>query len=236
HHLSMHIATVETTPNIALVKYWGKRDEKLMLPMNSSISVTLSDEVKTRTTVMFSDKFRKDEVYLDEKQVAGKELGNVVRILDIVRKKARVRLRAKVVSMNYFPTAAGLASSASGFAALACASTKALKLRLSRRELSILARLGSGSASRSVEGGFVEWLKGKRNDGQDSYGRRLAGQKHWPELRNVIAIVNREKKKVASRAGMKTTVETSSLYGCRLGGIEKTLATVRKSVKKRDSD
>jgi diphosphomevalonate decarboxylase len=228
------IATVEATPNIALVKYWGKRNEERILPMEGSISVTMDEQLKTRTTVMFSEKFKEDEAWLDNKKLEGKELGEITKQLDVLRKRAGVGLKARFVSINGFPTAAGLASSASGLAALACAGAKALGLELSEHELSVLARMGSGSACRSVLGGFVEWKRGEREDGSDSHAVQIAPVEHWPEIRNVIALVGEGRKKVSSRAGMRQTVATSPLYRERIRTLPGTIKTVREAILKRD--
>ncbi len=216
----MH-ATWETSPNNALVKYWGKRDERLFLPTNGSVSVCMDDSLTTRTTVVFSDKFAADELWLDGNKVGEKEASELSRVLDILRAKAKTTARAKVASENNFPTAAGFASSASGLAALALASADALGLKLNSRELSIVARQGSGSASRSVLGGFVEWKRGVQKSGVDSFAVQVAPPEHWPQFKCVIAIVAREKKKVSSRAGMRQTLETSTLFRQRLADVPK---------------
>ena len=228
------LATVEATPNIALVKYWGDRDERLVIPMNSSISMTLDYTLRTRTTIMFSKDFSQDQVWLNREQLKDKDFDRIVGFLDLVRKKAKISYRSKIVSINGFPTAAGLASSASGWAALAYACNIALKLKLDIRQLSILARLGSGSASRSVVGGFVELKSGKKSDGSDSYSEQIASPEHWPELRNVIAVVDEKKKRVSSKTGMRRTVKTSALYVKRTEDLQTTLKTVRSAIIKKD--
>jgi len=230
------ISTCEATANIAVVKYWGKRDEKLILPTNSSLSFTMDDSLKTRTTVMFSDKFKADEFWLNGQKMdlADKDTAERVVQLDLVRKKAGIKEKAKIASINCFPTAAGMASSAAGLAALACAASKAAGLELDGRELSILARRGSGSACRSVLGGFVEWQRGEKADGRDSYAVQHANERHWPELRNVIAVVDAKKKKVSSRAGMKQTVANSPLYTARLDYLPKLIEGMKKAVLGKD--
>ena len=161
-------ATYEAAPNIALVKYWGVRDERLALPYNSSISVTL-DRLRTRTTVSFDRSLEADTFRLNGRPAPPKALASVSELLDRVREAARAPDRAAVDSTNNFPTASGLASSASGFAALAGAATAAAGLAWTPRRVSQLARFGSGSACRSVFGGFVEWRAGVRPDGRDCY-------------------------------------------------------------------
>lgn len=230
-------ATAVATPNIALVKYWGKRDEKLILPCEGSISITLDEALKSTTTVEFSGKFAKDEVSIDGAKVEGEQRGRVVGHLNLMRRDAGAKfakMRAKVVSKNNFPAAAGMASSASGFAALTLACAKALGMGKSAEELSIYARQGSGSACRSLMGGFVEWKRGGRSDGKDSYAVQVAPASHWPDIVDVIAIVQKERKKVSSRAGMRQTVETSALFKERLKMLPARLERARKAIWDKD--
>ena len=210
-------ATAKANTNIALIKYWGKRDENLFLPMNSSLSITL-DRFYTVTTVEFQEKLEKDQFFLNGKPASDKEANNVYSFLDKIRNRFSVNLHAIVSSENKVPTAAGFASSASGFAALAAAATKALKLDIEERELSILARQGSGSACRSVYGGFVEWQKGKREDGKDSFAIQLLPENQW-QLSILSVMVNSKEKKVSSREAMKRTVEKSPFYLGWLQGL-----------------
>jgi diphosphomevalonate decarboxylase len=205
-------ATAQAQSNIALTKYWGKRDKTLFLPNNGSCSMTL-DKFFTVTTVEFSPKYKQDEFILNGKKLAeGEEFNEVKGHLDLIRKEARITDNAKVVSENNFPTAAGLASSASGLAALTMAACEAAGLKLDKKQLSALARRGSGSAARSIEGGFVVWNKGERADGMDSYGEQIASPEHWPEFRMIVNIVEIKQKKWKSRAGMAQTVATCPYY------------------------
>lgn len=226
-------ATAVANSNIALVKYWGKRDKKLILPQNGNISVTL-DGLFTTTTVEFDSRYEKDIFVLDGKERTEEEAKRVFSQLDLIRERAGTKERTKVVSENNFPTAAGLASSASGAAALVVAAVGALGLKLDETELSILARRGSGSACRSVSGGFVEWLKGEKPDGSDSYGKRIAGPEHWPEFRIITTVVSRSEKPVKSRAGMVQTVDTCPYYKCWLESVEQDLKAVRDGIMKKD--
>jgi len=212
----MQKSTWLATPNIAVVKYWGKRDSNLNLPYNGSVSVTMDETVSTRTTVEFDPSLSCDEFSLNRIKARKDETARVSRVLDAVRKEAGVKAKAKVHSENNFPTAAGIASSASGFAALACAAADAAGMRASSRQLSIFARMGSGSACRSVLGGFVEWKKGNKDDGSDSYAVQIAPASHWPSLRNVIAITDAGRKLVGSDMGMQLTVSGSALYNERV--------------------
>jgi len=200
------------TPNIAVVKYWGKRDSELNLPYNGSVSVTMDETVSTRTTVEFVPSLSRDVFSLNGKTAKPEETLRVSRVLDAVRKEAGIKTRAKVYSENNFPTAAGIASSASGFAALACAAADAAGMKASSRQLSLFARMGSGSACRSVIGGFAEWKMGSKADGSDSYAVQIAPASHWQELRNVIAITDAGRKLIGSDIGMQLTVSGSALY------------------------
>ena len=227
-------ATARANSNIALVKYWGKRDAELILPYNSSISMTL-EGLHTTTTVEYSEKYQTDSLMMNGVALTkGPELEGVKKFMHLVQEKTNIRLHAKIATENNFPTAAGLASSASGFAALALAATKAAGKELSPKELSMLARRGSGSASRSFQGGFVEWKKGNRDDGLDSFAEQLAAPSHWENLRMIISIVSTKAKKVKSRAGMSQTVATSSLYKGWLDSVDADLSSVRRAIKERN--
>jgi diphosphomevalonate decarboxylase len=227
--------TFDAPPNIALVKYWGVRDRALALPYNSSISVTL-DRLRSRTTVRFDPAASGDSVVLNGEAATGGPRDGVVRFLDRVRALARIETRALVESANNFPTASGLASSASGFAALAGAASIAAGLTLSPRALSQLARFGSGSASRSVFGGFVEWQAGRRADGRDCYARPVRGPAHWPELVDLVLMVEEAPvKSVRSQDAMRTTVETSPYFAERQRELPARLARMRAAIVARDA-
>ncbi len=228
-------ATFEAPPNIALVKYWGMRDREQGVPYNSSLSVTL-DRFRSRTRVRFDPTLPDDEVEINGAPATGGPRDAVVRFLDRVRARAALEDRASVVSDNNFPTASGLASSASGFAALAGAASLAAGLRLSGRDLSRLARFGSGSASRSVFGGFVEWQAGTRPDGGDCYARPLYPADHWPALVDVVVFVEGAPvKEVRSADAMQSSVATSPLYSRRLATVPRRLAEIRRAIGRRDS-
>ncbi|WP_243277762.1 diphosphomevalonate decarboxylase [Clostridium yunnanense] len=225
-------ATAKANTNIALIKYWGKRDETLFLPMNSSLSITL-DHFNTITTVEFCKSFDKDIFLLNNLPASDKESNKVFRFLDKVRNLAGVNLHAVVSSENKVPTAAGFASSASGFAALAAAAAKALDLELNTKEISILARQGSGSACRSVYGGYVEWKKGIQEDGKDSFASQLLSEQDW-KISILSVLVAGEQKKVSSREGMKRTVETSPFYAGWLQTVEKDLEDAKEAIMSRE--
>jgi diphosphomevalonate decarboxylase len=224
-------ATARAHPNIALVKYWGKRDEALLLPHQGSFSVTLSG-LFAETTVAFDA--ARDEGSLDGRPMSAKELGRCTLLLDVVRKRAGLTAGGRVVSRSNFPTAAGLASSAAGFAALALAASKAAGLPTETAKVSELARLGSGSACRSIQGGYCEWLKGERADGADSFAVQRFPASHWPELRLLAAECAGEAKSLSSRDAMKVAVETSPYYAAWVKDAEAELPRVRALVEARD--
>ena len=225
-------ATAIANANIALVKYWGKRNPELILPYNSSISMTC-DGLFTTTTVEFSKKYDRDLVIINDEELK-KDEKDILGHLERIRKMAGIKEKAKVLSESNFPVAAGLASSASGLAALTLAATKALGLDLNEKELSILARLGSGSACRSIFAGFVEWLPGEREDGADSYAQQIADQNYWPEFRMITTVVTEAKKKVGSRAGMAQTVKTCPFYERWLRTVNQDLEIIRKGILDKD--
>jgi len=222
--------------NIALVKYWGKRNEELMLPQNSSISMT-EEGMFAHTTVEFDKKYKKDIFILNENEYkkGSEEYDKYIEMfLNFVRRFSKINLQAKIVSKNNFPSAAGLASSAAGFAALATAVNKALDLNLSQKKLSMLARRGSGSATRSIFGGFVEWQRGKEEDGSDSFAEQIAPPEYWQDFRMIIGVTSEKEKKIKSRAGMKQTVKTSPYYKNWLETIEEDLKKVKTGILNRN--
>jgi diphosphomevalonate decarboxylase len=227
-------ATAQAHPNIALVKYWGKRDEALILPHQSSLSLTLAP-LAVRTTVEFTDAVGgTDDVVINGRQAKGGERDRVARVLDVVRREAGHTKAARMVSRGDFPEAAGLASSAAGFAALAVAARAAAGLPSDPRAASLLARLGSGSACRSVQGGVCVWQRGTREDGQDSFATQAFSEGHWPELRMLVAVVSREEKEVKSRDGMRHTVETSPYYPAWVQDAEAEVPRALELLKKKD--
>lgn len=227
--MSVMKATAVACANIAFIKYWGKRDAELNLPANSSLSMNL-DALTTVTTVEFSPDYDDDLIILDGREVHGEARRRIVAHLDRVRAMAGLRDRARVISENSFPAGVGLASSASGFAALSLAASKAVGLELNERELSILARFGSGSACRSVPGGFTEWEAGTCSE--DSFARQIAPPEHW-DLRDVIAIVSRAHKQVGSTEG-HARAPTSHLYQARVASVVERLARAREALLQKD--
>jgi diphosphomevalonate decarboxylase len=228
-------ATYEAAPNIALVKYWGVRDPSLGLPYNSSLSVTL-DRFRTRTTVRFDPGLSRDRFLLNRTPQEGAPLEGVHRFLDRVRALAEIRTFADVRSANDFQTASGLASSASGFAALAGAASAAAGLRLSDAQLSQLARFGSGSACRSVFGGFVEWKAGSQPDGSDCYAHALYPPSHWPSLVDLVTMVEgAPSKEVRSAVAMQASVRSSPEFAQRLRELPRRLQRIRRAIGSRDT-
>lgn len=229
-------ATYEAAPNIALVKYWGVRDPNRALPYNSSLSVTL-DRLRTRTTVAFDPSLPEDRFVLDGSVQGGAPLRAVSRFLDRVRNLSDVRAHALVRSTNNFPTASGMASSASGFAALAGASAAAAGLAPSDRALSQLARYGSGSASRSIFGGFVEWRAGTRTDGRDCYARPLYPARYWPSFRDLVILIEAAPtKSVRSADAMQTSVRTSPYFAERQRELPGRIRRMVRAIRDRDAD
>lgn len=215
--------------NIALIKYWGKRDEGYVLPMNSSLSLTL-ECFYTETEVIFNDSSNEDYFYLNDKLQDKATTNKISSFLELFRRAANIDMKAIVNSTNFVPTAAGLASSASGFAALAAAANIASGLSLDHRELSMYARQGSGSATRSIYGGFVEWQKGTSE--KDSYAIPIDDAK-W-DIGMVITIVNSKEKSVSSREGMKRTVDTSPFYKVWTHSAEDDINDIKLAIKNRD--
>ena len=219
----MPTTTARACANIALVKYWGKRDAELNLPAAGSLSLTL-DALVTTTQVAFDAGLAADELELDGAAAKAGELARTTAFLDLVRAAAHITTRAHVVSHNEFPTASGLASSASGYAALALAATAAAGLELAPRALSILARRGSGSAARSVFGGFVRMHAGRSSDGGDAFAEPL-GSPLRDRVRMVIAIIGGGVAKAhGSRDAMDHTAQTSPLYRAWIELVPRDLA------------
>ena len=192
--------------NFALIKYWGKKDEALKIPYQSSLSFTV-DSLYTETTVKFDGALTKDLININGLE-SDKAQTRVVKHLDYIRNKYHEKRYAYVSSKNFVPTAAGLASSASAFAALTYAAISDLGLNLSEKELSKLARVGSGSASRSIYGGFAIWHHGY--DDASSYAEKL--KIDWPEFRIIVCLVDENEKKASSTLAMKKSVENTESY------------------------
>ncbi|MBI2442351.1 MAG: diphosphomevalonate decarboxylase [Candidatus Levybacteria bacterium] len=249
-------STAIAPSNIAFVKYWGRKDEELKLPANGSISMNLSG-LTTTTTVEFSSEYTEDDITIyssseersDESRSskrAIKQYSNgfessrltsfartikndpkVIAHLDRIRKLAGISDKAKVVSENSFPRGTGLSSSASGFAALTVAATKAAGLDLSEKELSILARQGSGSACRSIPDGFVEWLDGDTSD--TSYAVSLYPPEHW-DIVDIAVVLTDQVKDVSTTEGQKLA-HTSPFFSIRQEKIKNKIAKIKDYLK-----
>ena len=225
----MTTATAQACANIAFIKYWGNRDNTLRLPMNGSISMNL-DGLYTHTTVSFQPSLSFDELIINGHEVRGAGLDRISYVLDIIRGMADIYDQAEVISENNFPSGAGIASSASAFAALALAGSKAAGLSLGEPELSRLARRGSGSAARSIPAGFVEWQAGTNDE--DSFAFSIAGPSHW-DLVDCIAILSASHKKTGSTEG-HAIASTSPLQAGRVADAPRRLEICRKAILERD--
>jgi diphosphomevalonate decarboxylase len=215
--------------NIAFIKYWGNRDEALRLPVNGSISMNLAG-LETRTSVTFSGSNQADSLTLNGLPTTGTAFERVSAFLDIVRQLAKIKIRAEVNSENNFPAGAGIASSAAAFAALALAASKAAGLDMDEASLSRLARRGSGSACRSIPGGFVEWQMGTGE--ADSYAISIAPPEHW-SLTDCIAMVSSDTKATGSTEG-QALAGTSPLQAARVADAPRRLEICRNAILKRD--
>lgn len=215
--------------NIAFIKYWGKADEELRLPLNSSISMNLSDAY-TVTTVDFLPDLQRDEVSLVGGDFDELEVQRIVKSLNLIRAKIQSNLFARVATKNTFPKGAGAAASASGFAALTIAAFEALGVKLSEKELTIFSRIGSGSACRSIPDGFVEWEKG--DSSITSFAHSLYPHDYW-DLRDVLAIVDYHMKKVSTTEGQKG-VKTSPLWRERVRSISEKIEKTKVALNEKD--
>lgn len=226
--------------NIAVIKYWGKRDDALILPVNSSLSATLSQsDLKTQTTVLLLRGAPADRIWLNAKEedIANPRLQSC---LAAVRARCsdadKAACKVHIVSSNNFPTAAGLASSAAGYACLAFTLARAFGVTESYAgELSLLARLGSGSACRSLYGGFVRWSRGERGDGRDSLASQVVPASHWPGMRILVLVVSDHRKEYSSTSGQETSVQTSTLLPHRAAVVvPERMALMEKALLERD--
>jgi diphosphomevalonate decarboxylase len=222
-------ATAQAHPNIAFIKYWGNADDQLRLPVNPSISMNL-DGLYAQTTVTWDSALAEDEFTLNGESQLGESLRRVSTHLDILRKRLARNDRAKVESSNNFPTGAGIASSAAAFAALTVAGVGAAGVKLEERELTTLARLGSGSAARSVPTGFVEWCTGTTHE--ESYAESFASPEYW-DIVDVIAVVSQQHKQVGSSAGHRSAA-TSDLQAARVAGAVARFETCKRAILQRD--
>lgn len=234
-----NLVTAIGTPNIALVKYWGKRDVGLNLPYNSSLSMTLDESLNTKTSVLVSDRLQSDTIYIDGAQqkfddAKEEKFALLAEVLNYMREAASSSSKVMIVSRNSFPSSAGLASSASGAATLVFALNEAFGLGLGQRELVIIARRISGSSCRGLMGGFVKWERGELPDGTDSYATQVADNAHWPEVVDLIALVSAEKKRISSSEGHRRTPSTSELFKVRPEIAERFAGMASRAIGQRD--
>lgn len=225
----MKKTTAKAPANIAFIKYWGKKNPALRLPLNSSISMNLGN-VFTVTTVEFLANLDNDQINMIGEKLGDKETQRIISHLDRVRKLADIKLKAKVKTKNNFPKGSGIASSASGFAALTLAAVKATGLNLSQKELSILARLGSGSACRSIPDGFAEWIEGCSS--KTSYAHSLYPPNYW-KLADVIVLVTKKEKKVSSTEGHQQSKDNPFLT-VRIKGMRAKIKKVKRALKNKN--
>lgn len=230
--MTLQRAAAFAPSNIALTKYWGKRDETLNLPLASSISFSLA-ELGSLTVCVPDEALDRDAMLVDDRPLDDAGMIKVRRVLTEVRRLAGATAFAGLRSVNTVAAARGLASSASAFAALALAASRAYGLDLDLPSLSRLARTGSGSASRSVHGGYVIWHKGKAADGLDSYAEPLLPATHWP-LRVLVAQVSDGRKKVTSTAGMKHSATSSPTFQGWIAQCERDLVECQAALRARD--
>lgn len=221
-------ATAHAPSNIAFIKYWGKKNEEDRLPANGSISMNLSN-LYTTTTVEFSRLFIEDSVLIDD-QVLDYETHRVIQHVNRIRRLAGISDNVRIQSYNSFPTGRGLSSSASGFAALTVAASAASGLELTEKELSMLARQGSGSACRSIPRGFVEWVDGDTSE--DSYAESLYAEDYW-DLRDIVVVTGTGRKEISTQEGMKITTN-SPFYTTRLNHMNEKIHKIKKFLAKKD--
>jgi len=229
--MSDYTATGVSCANIAFIKYWGNRDDRLRIPSNGAISMNLAGLTAT-TRVSFNPDISADSLTLNGSAVTGPGLQRASSLLDRVRRLAGLNWRAAIHSENNFPTGAGIASSAAGFAALTVAAACAAGLDLDERQLSRLARIASGSACRSIPGGFVEWMPG--TDDESSYAESIAPPEHWA-LADCIAVISLAHKATVSQDG-HARANTSPLQAGRVAGAAERVDICRNAILQRDFD
>jgi diphosphomevalonate decarboxylase len=227
--MSILTATAVAHPNIAFIKYWGNRNHELRLPSNGSISMTLG-KLETQTTVSFDTNLDLDEVTINDSRISGIGLSRVSKHLNVIRKLASLEHKAKVISDSNFPIGTGIASSASGFAALTLAASAAAQLDLSQKELSRISRLGSGSACRSIFGGYVEWETGETD--LESFAQPLASIEHW-NLIDLVAITDNEHKETGSTSGHRLA-DSSPLQLARVQDTGRRLQLCKDALMEKD--
>lgn len=221
-------ATAQAHSNIAFIKYFGKKDETLRIPTNGSISMNLSN-LTTTTTVEFSARYPKDSIRIDGESLQ-QEITRVIEHLERIRTLAGIHDRARVESRNNFPKSAGLSSSASGFAALTVAGCKAAGLDMHEKELTILARLGSGSSCRSIPSGFIEWIKGTSY--KTSYAKSIYPPSYFSII-DIVVVVSHEAKKIPTSEAQRL-IRTNPFFHTRLKHIKKKITMIKEAIRNKN--
>lgn len=229
--MSFSTATAVAHPNIAFIKYWGNRDDEIRLPQNGSISMNLGD-LTTRTMITFDSSLPRDTFDLNGIRQGGAALHRVSQHLNLIRGIRGFSAPAHIFSESNFPAGAGLASSAAAFAALTVAAVRAAGIEMTEKDLSRLARRGSGSAARSIPAGFVEWLRGDTD--ADSYAMSIAPADHW-ELVDCIVILDSNHKAIGSTEGHRLA-QSSPLQQARVKDCDRRLENCRDAIRHKDFD
>ena len=231
----MKKVTITSPANIAFVKYWGRRDDNLILPLNSSVSMNM-DSCTTTTNCEWGE-FEDDSIRVkfenkEQLELTGVPREKVIKIINRIRQRLGLNLSVKIVSENNFPEATGIASSASGFSALTKSLYESAGEKLSEKEMTIETRLsGSGSACRSIPTGYVVWDKGEKNDGSDSYAYSIAEPDHWA-LTDIVCVVDIGNKKISSAEGHSRA--KNPYMDARLIGIEERVRETISAIKEKD--
>jgi len=221
--------TARAYTNIALIKYWGKKNKRLKLPYTNSLSLTLDRFYTDTQTEIINDKH--DIVYMNQNLLDNNQNKRIISYLDTVRQMYSFNEHFKVNTVNHVPTSAGFASSASGFAALAASINETMNLNLDRKHLSILARNGSGSASRSIYGGFVEWEAG--NDNETSFAVPIDEHPDI-DLSILSVVINKHSKKISSTVGMESSVKSSPFYSNWVTLVSSEIKEIKQAIAKKD--
>lgn len=229
--MTFSTAAAVAHPNIAFIKYWGNRDDEIRLPQNGSISMNLGD-LTTRTMVTFDSSLPRDTFDLNGIRQSGAALQRVSQHLNLIRGIRGFSAPAHIFSESNFPTGAGLASSAAAFAALTVAAVRAAGIEMTEKDLSRLARRGSGSAARSIPAGFVEWFRGDTDT--DSYAISIAPADHW-DLVDCIVILDSNHKATGSTEGHRLA-QTSPLQQARVKDCDHRLENCRDAIMHKDFD
>ena len=229
--MMLSTATAVAHPNIAFIKYWGNRDDEIRLPQNGSISMNLGD-LTTRTMVTYDSSLPRDTFDLNGIRQSGAALQRVSQPLNLIRGIRGFSAPAHIFSESNFPAGAGLASSAAAFAALTVAAVRAAGIEMTEKDLSRLARRGSGSAARSIPAGFVEWFRGDTD--ADSYAISIAPADHW-ELMDCIVILDSNHKATGSTEGHRLA-QSSPLQQARVKDCDRRLENCRDAIRHKDFD